>query len=105
MLKFGAGVLARASKEQRARTLLLHRRIYSDMLVVTASPARTALKIDQLIRRPLDGMPPAYDSMHWYFKNDKPLEYYRLGCLGNRLNRPRCPTAAPYAKGHLLRHL
>ena len=39
-------------------------RIDSDMLVVTASPARTALKISQLIRRPPDGMPPTYDSMH-----------------------------------------
>jgi hypothetical protein len=39
-------------------------RIDSDMLVVTASPARTALKISQLIRQPPDGMPPTYDSMH-----------------------------------------
>ena len=33
-----------------------------DMLVVTASPARTALKISQLTD---GGMPPTYDSMHW----------------------------------------
>jgi hypothetical protein len=39
-------------------------RIDLDMLVVTASPARTALKISQLIRPPPDGMPPTYDSMH-----------------------------------------
>jgi hypothetical protein len=39
-------------------------RIDSDMLVVTASPARTALKISQLTRRPPGGMPPTYDSMH-----------------------------------------
>jgi hypothetical protein len=39
-------------------------RIDSDMLVVTTSPARTALKISQLIRQPPDGMPPTYDSMH-----------------------------------------
>ena len=39
-------------------------RIDLDMLVVTASPARTALKISQPIRRPPDGMPPTYDSMH-----------------------------------------
>jgi hypothetical protein len=32
-----------------------------DMLVVTASPARTALKISQLTD---GGMPPTYDSMH-----------------------------------------
>jgi hypothetical protein len=38
-------------------------RIDLDMLVVTASPARTALKISQLIRQPPDGMPPTYDSM------------------------------------------
>ena len=31
------------------------------MLVVTASPARTALKISQLTD---GGMPPTYDSMH-----------------------------------------
>ena len=37
-------------------------RIDSDMLVVTASPARTALKISQLTD---GGMPPTYDSMHW----------------------------------------
>ena len=36
-------------------------RIDSDMLVVTASPARTALKISQLTD---GGMPPTYDSMH-----------------------------------------
>src|SRR5262252_8823682 len=36
-------------------------RIDSDMLVVTASPARTALKISQMTDR---GMPPPYDSMH-----------------------------------------
>jgi hypothetical protein len=39
-------------------------RIDSDMLVVTASPARTALKISQLIRQAPDDMPPTYDSMH-----------------------------------------
>ena len=39
-------------------------RIDSDMLGVTASPARTALKISQLIRQPPDAMPPTYDSMH-----------------------------------------
>jgi hypothetical protein len=33
------------------------------MLVVTASPARTALKISQLTD---GGMPPTYDSMHWF---------------------------------------
>jgi hypothetical protein len=32
-----------------------------DMLVVTASPARTALKISQLTD---GGMSPTYDSMH-----------------------------------------
>ena len=36
-------------------------RIDSDMLVVTASPARTALKISQLTD---GGIPPTYDSMH-----------------------------------------
>jgi hypothetical protein len=36
-------------------------RIDLDMLVVTASPARTALKISQLTD---GGMPPTYDSMH-----------------------------------------
>ena len=36
-------------------------RIDSDMLVATASPARTALKISQLTD---GGMPPTYDSMH-----------------------------------------
>jgi hypothetical protein len=36
-------------------------RIDSDMLVVSASPARTALKISQL---PDGGMLPTYDSMH-----------------------------------------
>ena len=36
-------------------------RIDSDMLVVTASPARTALKISQMTD---GGMPPTYDSMH-----------------------------------------
>ena len=36
-------------------------RIDSDMLVVTASPARTALKISQLTD---GGMPPTYDSVH-----------------------------------------
>jgi hypothetical protein len=36
-------------------------RIDSDMLVVTASPARTALKISQLTD---GGMSPTYDSMH-----------------------------------------
>jgi hypothetical protein len=41
------------------RTLSL--RIDPDMLVVTASPAQTALKISQL---PDGGMPPTYDSMH-----------------------------------------
>ena len=36
-------------------------RVDLDMLVATASPARTALKISQ----PTDGgMPPTYDSMH-----------------------------------------
>jgi hypothetical protein len=35
------------------------------MLVVTASPARTALKISQLTD---GGMPPTYDSMHWSSK-------------------------------------
>jgi hypothetical protein len=34
-------------------------RIDSDMLVVRA------LKISQMIRQLPDGMPPAYDSMHW----------------------------------------
>jgi hypothetical protein len=38
-------------------------RIDSDRLVVTASPARTALKISQLID---GGMPPTYDSMHQF---------------------------------------
>jgi hypothetical protein len=37
----------------------------SDMLVVTASPARTALKISQLTRQPPGGMPPTYDSMQY----------------------------------------
>jgi len=37
-------------------------RIDLDMLVVTASPARTALKISQLTD---GGMPPTYDSMHY----------------------------------------
>src|SRR6516165_2184938 len=37
-------------------------RIDLDMLVVTASPARTALKISQLTD---GGMPPTYDSVHW----------------------------------------
>jgi hypothetical protein len=36
-------------------------RIDSHMLVVTASPARTALKISQLTD---GGMSPTYDSMH-----------------------------------------
>ena len=36
-------------------------RIDLDMRVVTASPARTALKISQLTD---GGMPPTYDSMH-----------------------------------------
>jgi hypothetical protein len=36
-------------------------RIDSDMLVATASPARTALKISQLTN---GGMLPTYDSMH-----------------------------------------
>ena len=36
-------------------------RIDSDMLVVTASPARTALKPSQLTD---GGTPPIYDSMH-----------------------------------------
>ena len=36
-------------------------RIDLDMLVVTASPARTALKNSQLTD---GGMPPTYDSMH-----------------------------------------
>jgi hypothetical protein len=36
-------------------------RIDLDMLVVTANPARTALKISQLAD---GGMPPTYDSMH-----------------------------------------
>jgi hypothetical protein len=36
-------------------------RIDPDMLVVTASPARTALKISQLTD---GGMPLTYDSMH-----------------------------------------
>jgi hypothetical protein len=36
-------------------------RIDLDMLVVTASPARTALEISQLAD---GGMPPTYDSMH-----------------------------------------
>jgi hypothetical protein len=40
-------------------------RIDPDMLVVTASPARTALKISQLTD---GGMPPTYDSMHWLVK-------------------------------------
>ena len=35
------------------------------MLVVNASPARTALKISQLTD---GGMPPTYDSMHWLVK-------------------------------------
>jgi hypothetical protein len=38
-------------------------RIDSDMLVVTANPARTALKISQTTD---GGMPPTYDSMHQY---------------------------------------
>jgi hypothetical protein len=33
------------------------------MLIVTASPAQTALKISQLTRRPPGGMLPTYDSM------------------------------------------
>jgi hypothetical protein len=36
-------------------------RIDLDMLVVTASPARTALKISQLTH---GGISPTYDSMH-----------------------------------------
>ena len=36
-------------------------RIDSDMLVVTASPARTAFKISQLTD---GGMPPTYDTMY-----------------------------------------
>ena len=36
-------------------------RIDLDMLVITASPAQTALKISQLTD---GGMPPTYDSMH-----------------------------------------
>ena len=36
-------------------------RIDSDMLVITASPARTALKISQLTD---GGMSPTYDTMH-----------------------------------------
>jgi len=36
-------------------------RIDLDMLVVTASPARTALKISQLTD---GGTPPTYNSMH-----------------------------------------
>jgi hypothetical protein len=39
-------------------------RIDLDMLVFTASPARTALKISQLTPRPRGGRPPTYDSMH-----------------------------------------
>ena len=40
---------------------LVHRH---SMLVATASPARTALKISQLIRQPPDGVLPTNDSMH-----------------------------------------
>jgi hypothetical protein len=43
---------------------LISTRIDSDMLVVSASPARTALKISQLTPRPRGGMPSTYDSMH-----------------------------------------
>ena len=39
-------------------------RIDLDMLVVAASPARTGLKISQLIRRPPGGIPPTYDAIH-----------------------------------------
>ena len=39
-------------------------RINLDMLVVTASPARTALKISQLTPRPRGGRSPTYDTMH-----------------------------------------
>ena len=61
------------TNEQRSRRTLLKptpwlifcvahsSRIDLDMLVVTASPARTALKISQLTD---GGMPPTYDSMH-----------------------------------------
>jgi len=41
-------------------------RIDLDMLVVTASPARTALKISQLTPRPRGGMSPTCDTMHYY---------------------------------------
>jgi len=49
-------------------------RIDSDMLVVTASPARTALKISQLTD---GGMPPIYDSMH-YAKAHKGIGLNRI---------------------------
>jgi hypothetical protein len=55
-----AGWLILRSGGRRTRSL----RIALDMLVVTASPARTALKISQLTRRPPGGMPPTYDSIH-----------------------------------------
>jgi hypothetical protein len=34
------------------------------MLIVTPGPARAALKISQLTRRPPGGMPLTYDSKH-----------------------------------------
>ena len=40
------------------------RHIALDILVVTAGPARTALKISQLTRRLPGGMPPTCDLMH-----------------------------------------
>jgi hypothetical protein len=39
-------------------------RINSDMLVASASAARTALKISPMIPQLPDGMPPPYDSIH-----------------------------------------
>jgi hypothetical protein len=45
-------------------------RVDLDMLVVTASPARTALKISQLTG---GGMPPTYDSIHYYPSSASPI--------------------------------
>jgi len=44
-----------------ARTRISRVQNWYGMLVVTASPTRTALKISQLAD---GGMPPTYDSMH-----------------------------------------
>ena len=51
-------------------------RIDSDMLVVTASSARTALKISQLTD---GGMSPTYDSVHYVVLNGRGhVRLYRL---------------------------